>query len=316
MGVNMSETSKHKKEKILMYREPTDYEAIMSSLKVFGERYQNLQVTMLGKSVLGREIPVVRLGRGRKKVLYIGAHHGMEWITATILLRFINEYCELLASDGRIVGRSVRQIHAARSLIVIPMLNPDGVDYAIHGLKEDNPMFERVFHMNGQTTDFSHWQANARGVDLNHNYNAGFMAYKTIEAEMGILGGGPTRFSGESPESEPETAALCRLVRFEQPDMALALHTQGEEIYYTSGGQSPMGAERIGKRLSELAGYTLSKPEGAAAYGGFTDWFIEAFARPSFTIECGLGQNPLPFSDFPKMYLSLRRLLFEAPLLI
>ena len=52
--------------------------------------------------------------------------------------------------------------------------------------------------------DFTHWQANARGVDLNHNYDAGFLEYKQIEAEQGILGGGPTRYSGECPESEPE----------------------------------------------------------------------------------------------------------------
>lgn len=305
-----------KREKILAYHAPTDHDVTMQTIEIFATRYPNLQIATLGRSVLGREIPVIRFGQGRKKVLYIGSHHGMEWITTTILLRFMNEYCELLSTDGRILGQSVRQIDASRQFIVVPMLNPDGVAYALHGLSEDNPMFDRVFHMNGQKTDFSHWQANARGVDLNHNYNAGFAAYKALEADAGILGGGPTRFSGEAPESEPETAALCHLVRFEAPDLALTLHTQGEEIYYTSGGHCPVGAERIGKKLAELSGYTLSKPEGPAAYGGFTDWFIEAFERPSFTVECGRGENPLPFSDFPKMYLSLRQLLFAAPLLI
>ena len=49
--------------------------------------------------------------------------------------------------------------------------------------------------MNGGSEDFTRWQANVRGVDLNHNYDAGFDAYKQLEPSLGITGGGPTRQS-------------------------------------------------------------------------------------------------------------------------
>ena len=40
----------------------------------------------------------------------------------------------------------------------------------------------RGLKYNQQSDDFSHWQANARGVDLNHNYDSGFYEYKKIES--------------------------------------------------------------------------------------------------------------------------------------
>ena len=98
--------------------------------------------------------------------------------------------------------------------------------------------------------------------------------------------------------------------------MILTLHTQGEEIYYTSGGYAPPGAKQIAAQLGRLSGYTVSEPEGLASYGGLTDWFIKEFDRPSFTIECGKGENPLPESRYFNIYAGLREMLFCAPLLI
>ena len=55
-------------------------------------------------------------------------------------------------------------------------------------------------------------------------------------------------------------------------------------------------------------------PEGAAAYGGLTDWAVGRLGIPSFTIECGEGKNPLPESAFPSAWREIRPLLFRAPL--
>jgi len=170
--------------------------------------------------------------------------------------------------------------------------------------------------MNGGSSDFSHWQANARGVDLNHNYDSGFWEYKIVERDASLFDGAPTKFSGEHPESEPETHALCNFVRFKKPDIALSLHTQGEEIYYTSGDKSPNCSLSIAKTISRLTGYRISFPTGTAKYGGFTDWFIESFERPSFTLECGKGVNPLPFSNYDEIYYRIKRALFTLPVLI
>ncbi len=293
-----------------------DHAIVGACIDEFSSRYDFLERVLVGKSIRGRELYCVRLGRrDALPVLYVGTHHGMEHLTSALLLRFINEYCESMRTGGRLYGVGMEYLFSERCIYVLPMLNPDGAELSLHGASRESPLYERLIKMNGGE-DFTHWQANERGVDLNHNYSAGFFEYKSVENENGIYGGGPTKYSGEYPESEPETSALCTLIRTVGPELILTLHTQGEEIYYTSGGECPRASRRIGRVISELTGYELAEPEGTAAYGGLTDWFVAEYGKPSFTIECGRGKNPLPPDDFFSIYARLRELFFRAPILV
>ncbi len=303
-------------ESLISKDKPFDYDVMQETLLKLKSKYHFLEVGSIGNSLLGRSIPLVTIGNGTKSALYIGSHHGMEWITSALLVGFINDFCYDFTNGNTISEISCRVLFETRKIYIIPILNPDGVDYAINGLRDDNPLKDRVLKMNGGSSDFSHWQANARGVDLNHNYDSGFLEYKIVERDASLFDGAPTKFSGEHPESEPETHALCNFVRFEKPDIALSLHTQGEEIYYTSGDKSPNCSLSIAKTISRLSGYRISFPTGTAKYGGFTDWFIESFERPSFTLECGKGVNPLPFSNYDEIYYRIKRALFTLPVLI
>jgi len=300
--------------KFLSYHQPVDHETLLRVTDLFAKRYPFLTVTGLGNSILGKNIPVLILGKGQKQIVYVGSHHGMEWITTAILLRFVNEFCEYYQSEKTIYKLSLPIFWDEFTLHVIPMLNPDGVDYQIHGVSEDNPIRTRVIDMNGGNEDFSHWQANARGVDLNHNYDAGFCEYKQLEMEQGILGGAPTRFSGQAPESEPEVRALCNYIRFyDRIRFLMTLHTQGEEIFYRSGGITLPGTRMAAQKLSALSGYRLSDAEGLASFGGLTDWCIRSCRIPAVTVECGKGQNPLPIHQFFPIFARLREMLFIAP---
>ncbi len=292
-----------------------DYDELIRKINELKNEYEFLNISTIGKSILGRSIPLITLGKGKKSVLYIGGHHGMEWITCALILNFIKDICYNCLNQGNVFNISTKLLLETRKIHLIPMLNPDGIEYAIHGISSDNVLKERLTKIN-MSNDFSHWQANARGVDLNHNYNSGFKEYKIVEQEMNIFNGEPSKYSGEYPESEPETRAICNFVRYERPELALTLHTQGEEIYYTSGEKICPNSLQLVKTLSRLTGYKISFPSGTAKYGGFTDWFIEEFDKPSFTLECGLGENPLPFSDFNKIYPRIKRALFTAPILI
>lgn len=295
---------------------PVTYDVMMEKLEVLLNKYRFISVGYIGKSIYNKNIPVIRLGEGSKKVIYIGAHHGSEWITSGLLLRFINEYCEAYERGGAVNKTRIEDLYKNYEISVIPMLNPDGVEISVKGVSKDNVMYQRLLSMNNYSDDFSHWQANGRGVDLNHNYNSGFSEYKKIENDLLINCGAPSKYSGEYPESELETGYLCSYVRFNDFSGALTLHSQGEEIYYTSCGESKSEFEKIAKYLSQISDYKLNKPSGSASYGGFTDWFIKEFDKPSFTIECGKGENPLPLTDMPLIYIKLRRLLFEAPTVI
>ena len=287
-----------------MTPERTD-EEIRALLKA----YPILSRRVLCKSLLGREVPLLLLGNGQRKLLYVAAHHGTEHITTDVLLRFVADLCEAAAAPRAPYALPLASLLSHRMLCFVPMLNPDGVSISL-GIGGD-PLAERRMRM-CPGGDFSHWQANARGVDLNHNYAVGFGEYKRLERETGICGGAPTRYSGEGPESEPECAALAGFVRTVLPAFVLSLHSQGEEIYWRGGGVELPHFRAVALRMASLSGYRLAEPEGSAAYGGLCDYTTAALGIPSITLECGRGENPLPPRDAPMIYARLRRMLFET----
>ncbi len=292
-----------------MGRNAVTYDEMMKELDGLCGEFPFFMRSVIGKSLVGREIPLISIGRGKKAVLFVGTHHGMEWITTALLLDFLRDLGKAVKNGKRIFGGDAAEILDNRVLYVVPMLNPDGVELQINGKDDLNPLTERLNSMSNG--DFSRWQANGRGVDLNHNYDAGFFEYKEYEREHGIVAG-PTLFSGEYPESEPETSALCSFIRARGIDLLLALHTQGEEIYYDYNGIIPDGGKVIGKRLSSLCGYELAVPSGSAAYGGLKDWFIKEYNLPAFTVECGKGVNPLPIADSDIIYSGIKDALFSC----
>ncbi|MBR6807832.1 MAG: peptidase M14 [Clostridia bacterium] len=307
----------HKNE-LTEFNSPIDYRSLMTTLQYFSEKYPFIGITYMGTSVLGRGIPMVTLGEGeykKRSVLYVGCHHGMEWITSAVLLRFIEEYCMAYEGGLNLCNVNVRKLFKSRCIYVIPQFNVDGADIQINGV-DGCILQDRLIAMNCGD-DFSDWQANARGVDLNHNYDAGFGYYKQLEAESGIFGGGKTKYSGEAPESEPEVAAMCSFLRYaSEIGTVLTLHSQGEEIYVGPKGVYVPRSGSIGTLISRMTGYRLSSPSGGAAYGGLTDWVTSELRRPSFTIECGKGENPLPIEDVKPIYSRLREAFFSVPLLI
>ena len=120
---------------------------------------------------------------------------------------------------------------------------------------------------------------------------------------------------GEYPESEPESralAALCRRVPFCH---VVALHTQGEEIYWRYGDRTPSQSRMMAQVLAAVSGYRMADPSESASHGGFKDWFIDCFARPGFTLELGRGQNPLPLREFEEIYQKAREMLLLSLLL-
>lgn len=292
----------------------TDSKNLLRFTRKMTETFPFLTVSTIGKSILGTELPVFIFGRGKRHLLYVGTHHGMEWITANLLFRFCLELCEGYRASRTFYRTSLPLLWDQYSLHIVPMLNPDGVDYVLHGVDPENPLSGRVIGMNGGSSDFSHWQANARGVDLNHNYDAGFAEYKQLEATQKIGCGAPTRYSGSAPESEPEVKALCNYIRFHSPwSVVLTLHTQGEEIYWNGRGANLPGAEEPARKFAKLCGYRLAEAQGLSSYGGLSDWCMESLKIRALTVECGKGENPLPISQFPAIYARIRESLFTAP---
>ena len=293
------------------------YQEMMERLNDLQKEHETLNVTYVGQSVFGKSIPIITLGdkSAQKAVLYVSTHHACENICTSVLVRFIEDYLFAFERYAQIYGINLRYLHKMRRIYIVPMLNPDGVEYRLFGVKEDNPIRERIIGYNGGE-DFSRWSANGRGVDLNHNYNADFEEYKELEKREGITGG-RTKYSGEYAESEPEVSALANFIRYniDEIEGVISLHTQGEEIYYKSGDKVPPRGEHVARLISRFTGYTLGVATGTSAYGGLTDWIIKEFNKPSFTIECGRGENPVPMTQFVDIYTKLKEILFTFPIL-
>ncbi len=260
-----------------------NYNALTEDLTKFHTKHPNVPIFSIGQSTEGRNLSAIKLGTGLRRVLFHGAHHGMEWLTARLLMELAFDL-----SDGL---NHAEYLLKKNTLYLVPMVNPDGVEIAATGKK---------------------WQANARGVDLNHNYDALWQKSKESEKNQGISGPGPTRFSGPFPESEPESHALANFTRQNVFDLTLSFHSQGEVIYWDFNGYAPTESLAFLDRFETVSPYRRDIPDGAASHGGYKDWFLKTFKKPGFTIEIGKGENPLPMKDFEEIYQRTLPLMLEA----
>ena len=286
---------------------PADESGRTKMTEYIEKKYGIRPTLTVARSILSRPIEGYIVGKGKRYILVTATHHALESITTNIAFMLI----DLLLSKenvGSINGVDCKLLLSKFAFIIIPCVNPDGVELRLHGVA-DTPLKERQMRMSGG--DLSTWQANSRGVDLNHNYDFGFVTYKTVEREHGIVPG-PTLYSGESPESEPETHGVANLVRTLSPVAVVSLHTQGEEIFF---GPNDEKSTRIADRLSSLTGYSLSLPEGTSAFGGLCD-YTASLGIPSFTLELGRGRNPLPESDAPRIFSRVGKAVAILPTLL
>ena len=277
-----------------------DFASLQNTSQILQKRFPFLHVSSIGNTVLGRPIITYTLGEGDPATLYVGGVHALEYITSALLVHFTAQLCACMQNRMPLHTLQPAEFFKRHSAIILPMLNPDGVEIHLHGAKTAGILAQTVEKLSGGDT--RHWQANARGIDLNHNFDAGYTLLKKEEVAQGITQPGPGKFGGYRPESETETSALCNLCRQIPFEKVMAFHSQGEELYWHYGPNTPPYAEKMAHSLAKSATYTACSPSGMAAHGGFKDWFIQTTGRPGFTIEVGKGKNPLPFASWKGIY--------------
>lgn len=268
-------------------------------------RYPFLKTERIGTSVMGRPLEAAVIGNGATEVFYNASHHANEWITSTLLMQYLENYCKAILSGDQIGGASAAQIFENTRLYLVPLVNPDGVDLVNGALDTDDSYYRRAVTMSNSYPSIpfpSGWKANIDGVDLNLGYPAEWEQARKIKFAQGYTRPGPRDFVGTAPLSQPENRAIYDYTLMHNFRLTLSYHTQGGVIFYKFLDYDPPRATEIANAFARVSGYLVQETPYESGFAGYKDWFIQNYNLPGYTIEAGYGVSPLPLSQFPAIY--------------
>ena len=130
-----------------------NYFLMSRNLASLNRTYPFLNIQTVGNSVLGKNIYVIKLGKGTKKVFYSASIHANEWITSVLLMKFIEDYCIAYNNNSRLYGYSVRRLFNSVSIYIMPMVNPDGVDLVTGNLNKTSLAYLNALNISRQFPD-------------------------------------------------------------------------------------------------------------------------------------------------------------------
>ena len=184
-----------------------------------------LKHDLRGQSIEGRQIECMVFGSGDDVVLILATIHGDENAGTPLVYRLIKE---LRANPKYVKGKKV---------VIIPIANPDGL--------------------------VANQRFNARGVDLNRNFDAPNRENNAINGPNGL--------------SEPESVFIKEVISEHNPARIITLHESLACIDYD--GPAKELAELMGKHCHLLVKKLGSRPGSLGSYAGLT------LETPIITVE-------------------------------
>ena len=104
------------------------------------------------------------------------------------------------------------------------------------------------------------------------------------------------------PLTEPESLAIYNFTLMHNFSLVISFHTQGKVIFWKFQNFNPPRSLYIGNQFAKASGYSLEDVPFNSSFAGYKDWFIQNYNLPGYTVEVGLGENPLPISQFDEIY--------------
>ncbi|GGK33333.1 hypothetical protein GCM10010965_27730 [Caldalkalibacillus thermarum] len=278
-------------------RQTYTYEQMQKDIRALAIMYPDIiETRVIGRSVDGRNLYAVKLGTGTTEVMINASHHAREHMTTNLVMKMLDEYAYAYHTGRQIDGFNVKTVLDRTSIWFVPMVNPDGVTLVQKGHKSaKNP--GRVLALNNNSTNFSAWKANIRGVDLNRQYPA---LWNTISNDPGRPG--PANYKGPNPLSEPESRALYNFTLSRDFKTAISYHSSGEVIF-TRLDVEPF-TRPLANQVAAKTGYQIINLRHSLSGGGFTDWFILNQRKPALTPEISppVGPRPVPLSNWDRIW--------------
>ena len=259
------------------------YSELEQDLLAFEEAHPLLaRVSVIGQSLEGRNIYAIKISdnasaeEDEPDVLFIGCHHAREWISVEVPF-FLAEYLvEHYDSDPEI-----RSLVDQSQIWIIPLLNPDGLEYSIH--------FYRYWRKNRRDNGDGSF-----GVDPNRNYDYMW----GLDDEGSSPEPSSAVYRGQAPFSEPETQAIRDFFPGKKIQALMSYHNYSQIILYPwgytfvpsakDGLLFEMAAEMSSLMESERGTVYAFGPAGSSLYvtnGDTTDWALGVHNIPAFTIE-------------------------------
>lgn len=282
-------------------------------LQYFKKIYSNnIEVNIIGTSHDNREIYEVILGKSnnKKNVLIHAGIHGREYLTSLLVMKQIEYYLKNYENE-KYCGIKYRDLFNSVTFHLIPMVNPDGITISqigIKGIRSEklkDSIYECYYNdLNARYTCdrfknyLRKWKANAIGVDLNRNFDAGWNEINQSKKCSFA------NYKGKCCNSEPESKALVNLVNKYNFISTVSYHSSGNLIYWDYRDSLVKNeCSELADLISSVTGYTKEKSDSEYSEvvpGGFKDWASSKPNNPipSITIEVGLGKCPLKNSEF------------------
>ncbi|MCS7385556.1 MAG: M14 family metallopeptidase [archaeon GB-1867-005] len=236
-----------------------DWKALTKHLEKLNETYRNhLKIYSIGNSCLGRRIWVCEVPARKVEeaaIVIDGGMHGSEVIgvkaAVYILDKILENYYAIEELDRF-------------TIIVIPMLNPDGVEASKYLPPQPQLMLKYA-------------RCNARGVDLNRNFAYAWEKGGSDQFESPV-------FRGLNPESEPEVKALLSIFKNRNVIFYVNLHSGVSATLipgYNSNPYVTLYESEIAAGISNIFGHQIYKGK---IYGGAANWALFASDKKALSI--------------------------------
>ena len=268
------------------------YNEYMEQIRQLSQKNSSfIKISGETKTADGRNLVSVKVGNGIVRLIIIAGIHGREWVNTKALYNIIKFYCKLYSNKVVIkydMGIDIKKVLDARSILFIPLANPDGYAIATQGFDviNNNDLRRKCISMG---VDSSYWKYNARGVDINRNFMCKSYRKKN---------------KSDYPFSENETIWLKSIFDKYRADILIDVHSRGENIYYY---RNYMNREynknqlRWAQIISDITGYRLSAKdeeiEANDSGGNTVHYYSEYIKNAAITIETVCEKEDIPIRE-------------------
>ena len=272
-----------------------DYPGMVADIHAVQAAHPDIVRTFsIGRTYLGRTIWAVEVSdhvgvdEGEPEVLLDALHHAREHLTPEMALYALHLLADRYG-DADTIGQRVTRLVDTRRIWIIPMVNPDGLQYDLGGGPFAGGAF-KGWRKNRQPVTGS----SAVGTDLNRNYGYGWQPGTSAQASMYP---GPHAWSAPEARAVRDFVLSRRVGGVQRIRTHITFHTSGELVMWpysrdptnipsdmTVLDHSTLVA--MGGAMAATNGYTAkqSGDEGRKP-GSEIDWLYGSQRIFAFTIE-------------------------------